>query len=278
VKHADALAKRTSAPNLRDMLILLSPAKNLDWSPPPDGLPMTAPALAKDAAALAKVAKSLSSADLKRLMDVSDKLADLNRARFQAFGGKVSREAAKHAVLAFNGDVYQGLSAKTLSADDLAFAQRHLRILSGLYGVLRPLDAMEPYRLEMGTKLATERGEDLYDYWGAKIAKALNAEAAGDLILNLASDEYFSAVDRKALKGRVITPKFLDVKDGKARSVFMFVKRARGMMARFAIEQRISDEAGLKHFSAGGYRLDKAASDADTWVFTRPQPKAASAA
>lgn len=260
------------------MLILLSPAKNLDWSPAPADLPATAPALGKDATTLAKVAKGLSAGDLARLMELSDKLADLNRARFQSFGSKESKANAKQAVLAFNGDVYQGLSAKTLSADDLAFAQTHLRILSGLYGVLRPLDVIEPYRLEMGTKLATARGEDLYDFWGGKIADALNADAANDVIVNLASDEYFSAVDRKTLKAKVITPKFLDVKDGKARSVFMFVKRARGMMARFAIEKRITDPDGLKAFKAGGYKLDKAASTDADWVFTRPQPKPAQAA
>jgi hypothetical protein len=259
------------------MLILLSPAKNLDWSAPPESVARTQPALMKDAAALAKIAKRLTAGDLARLMDLSDKLADLNRARFQAFGGAASLAHAKQAILAFNGDVYQGLAAKTLTPDDLAFAQAHVRILSGLYGLLRPLDAIEPYRLEMGVKLANPRGEDLYDYWGAKIAKALNADGDG-VIVNLASDEYFSAVDRKTLEARVITPKFLDVKDGKARSVFMFVKRARGMMARFAIERRITAPDGLKAFNAGGYRLDAAASGADDWVFTRPQPKAAKAA
>jgi cytoplasmic iron level regulating protein YaaA (DUF328/UPF0246 family) len=259
------------------MLILLSPAKNLDWSAPPEGLARSEPALMKEAMALAKIAKRLSAGDLARLMELSDKLAVLNRERFQAFGAADSRARAKQAVLAFNGDVYQGLAAKTLSPDDLAFAQRHVRILSGLYGVLRPLDVIEPYRLEMGTKLANPRGEDLYDYWGCKIAKALTPEADG-VIVNLASDEYFSAVDRKALKERVITPRFLDVKDGKARPVFMFVKRARGMMARFAIERRIKDPEGLKRFDMGGYQLDAAASSPDAWVFTRPQPAAAQAA
>lgn len=254
------------------MLILLSPAKNLDWSPAPDALEKTAPALLKDAKALAKTAKGLTAADLKQLMDLSDKLADLNRARFKAFGSKASQADAKQAILAFNGEVYQGLAAKTLAADDLSFAQQHVRILSGLYGLLRPLDAIEPYRLEMGVKLATERGEDLYDFWGAKIAKAINGESNG-VVVNLASDEYFSAVDRKTLKGRVITPKFLDVKDGKARSVFLFVKRARGLMARFAIQRRITDPDALKRFDVDGYRFDASASEGDAWVFTRPQPK-----
>jgi cytoplasmic iron level regulating protein YaaA (DUF328/UPF0246 family) len=255
------------------MLILLSPAKNLDWSAPPAGLPMTAPVLLKDANALAKVARKLKAADLKRLMDLSDKLAELNVARFQAFKTEPAAEAVKQAALAFNGDVYQGLQAKTLSADDLAWAQRHLRILSGLYGVLRPLDAIQPYRLEMGVKLAAGKGENLYDFWGAKIAKALAAEKPG-VVLNLASDEYFSAVDLKALKTPVITPKFLDVKDGKARPVFMFVKRARGLMARHIIENRIEDPDALKSVNLSGYRFDAKASSASSWVYSRPQPKA----
>lgn len=272
---AAALCGRAETPYLKRMLILLSPAKNLDWSDPPADLPRTEPALAKEAKALAAIARKLKSGDLKRLMELSDKLAELNHARFQALP-KADPATAKHAVLAFNGDVYQGLSAKTLTREDLHWAQAHLRILSGLYGVLRPLDAIQPYRLEMGVKLATPRGGDLYDWWGPRIAKALNAEGS-PLLLNLASDEYFSAVDRKALKGRVITPKFLDVKDGKARSVFMFVKRARGLMARFVIENRITQEADLARFDLGGYRLDTSASTPDAPIYSRPQPKAVGA-
>ena len=260
------------------MLILLSPAKNLDWSPPPavlaEALPRTEPVLIKEAHALARVAKQLSRGDLSRLMDISDKLADLNYARFQTLA-KAPPEEAKQAVLAFNGDVYQGLQAKSLKPGDLVWAQDHLRILSGLYGVLRPLDLIHPYRLEMGSKLATKRGADLYDYWGDRIAKALRADLQPDkLVLNLASDEYFSAVDQKALGARIVTPRFLDVKDGKARSVFMFVKRARGLMARWAIETRAEDIATLQRFAGGGYRFDAKASTEDEWVFTRPQPKA----
>lgn len=260
------------------MLILLSPAKNLDWSAPPPALPRTTPALAKQAAALAKAAKGLTSGDLKRLMDLSDKLAELNRDRFQTFDPKPSPETGKQAALAFNGEVYQGLSAKTLTPEDLAFAQAHVRILSGLYGVLRPLDAIQPYRLEMGVKLPTPKGEDLYDYWGATLAKALNKDLAGHAspaVLNLASQEYFSAVDQTALKARVVTPKFLDVKDGVARSVFMFVKRARGLMARYAIVNRITDLEAMRAFDAEGYRFEPESSDETNWVFLRPQPQAA---
>lgn len=255
------------------MLILLSPAKNLDWSPSPPDLPRSEPVLAKDAKALAVAAKALSRTDIARLMDLSEKLAELNHARFQAFA-KASPDEAKQAVLAFNGDVYQGLQARTLKRADLVWAQDHLRILSGLYGVLRPLDAIQPYRLEMGAKLATRRGEDLYDFWGDKIAKTLRADLGPDrLVLNLASEEYFSAVNRKALGARIISPKFLDVKDGKARPVFMFVKRARGLMARWAIETRAADLETLQKFAGGGYRFDVAASTPDDWVFTRPQPE-----
>ncbi len=265
------------------MLILLSPAKNLDWSAPPAGLARSAPRLDKQTAAIARAAKKLKATDLKRLMELSDKLADLNVARFKAFDLKAPPEAGKQAALAFNGEVYQGLSAKTLSPDDLAFAQDHLRILSGLYGLLRPLDAIQPYRLEMGIKLITTKGEDLYDFWGDTIAKLIGkdladqADHADKTLINLASDEYFSAVPLKALKAPVITPRFLDVKDGKARPVFMFVKRARGMMARFAIEGRITEPEALKAFNAGGYHFDAGASDATSWTFTRPQPAAVAA-
>jgi uncharacterized protein len=255
------------------MLILLSPAKNLDWAPAPPELPITEPALAKHAAALAAIAKKLTAADLKRLMDISDKLAELNRDRFKAFAAKPKPEASKQAVLAFNGEVYLGLKAKTLKPDDLLWAQDRLRILSGLYGVLRPLDAIQPYRLEMGVKLANPAGEDLYDYWGDKIATQLNKDLGGaDTVLNLASDEYFSAVDRRALKAKIITPKFLDVKDGKARPVFLFVKQARGLMARYAIEKRVDDPAAMTKFNGGGYRFDAKASTEKDWVFTRQQP------
>ena len=258
------------------MLILLSPAKNLDWSAPPEALARTTPRLAKETAALAKIAKGLKASDLKRLMDLSDKLADLNADRYKAFDAKASPEAGKQAALAFNGDVYQGLQAKTLTPEDLSFAQEHVRILSGLYGLLRPLDAIQPYRLEMGTKLTNPKGEDLYDFWGERIAKLITEDLTGHqdpTIVNLASDEYFSAVPTKALKAPVITPRFLDVKDGKARPVFMFVKRARGLMARYAIDKRITRAEDLKSFTVEGYMFDAKASDAHSWTFVRPQPK-----
>lgn len=255
------------------MLVVISPAKSLDMTPVQ--IPATAPAFQDDALRLAKTARGLSLGDLKSLMAISDDLARLNRDRFAAFAADPAPEAVKPAALAFNGDTYQGLEAKTLSADDLHWAQDHLGILSGLYGLLRPLDAIQPYRLEMGSKLKTRRGASLYEYWGDTIAKALNARAADvgtDLLVNCASQEYFGAVDRKALKLRVITPSFMEVKDDKPRIVSFFAKRARGAMARFIVENRLTDAEEIKDFTSGGYAYDADLSDGVTWVFVRDYP------
>jgi hypothetical protein len=255
------------------MLVVISPAKSLDMTPVQ--IPASAPAFQDDALRLAKTARGLSLGELKSLMTISDDLARLNRDRFAAFAADPAPEAVKPAALAFNGDTYQGLEAKTLSADDLAWAQDHLGILSGLYGLLRPLDAIQPYRLEMGSKLKTRRGASLYDYWGDTIAKALNARAAdvgADTLVNCASQEYFGAVDRKALKLRVITPSFMEVKDDKPRIVSFFAKRARGAMARFIVENRLTDAEAIKDFTSGGYAYDADLSDGDTWAFVRDYP------
>ena len=255
------------------MLVVISPAKSLDMTPVQ--IPATAPAFQDDALRLAKTARGLSLGDLKSLMAISDDLARLNRDRFAAFAADPAPEAVKPAALAFNGDTYQGLEAKTLSADDLHWAQDHLGILSGLYGLLRPLDAIQPYRLEMGSKLKTRRGASLYEYWGDTIAKALNARAADvgtDLLVNCASQEYFGAVDRKALKLRVITPRFMEVKDDKPRIVSFFAKRARGAMARFIVENRLTAAEAIKDFTSGGYAYDADLSDGDTWAFVRDYP------
>lgn len=255
------------------MLVVISPAKSLDMTPVQ--IPATAPAFQDDALLLAKTARGLSLGDLKSLMAISDDLARLNRDRFAAFAAEPAPEAVKPAALAFNGDTYQGLEAKTLSADDLHWAQDHLGILSGLYGLLRPLDAIQPYRLEMGSKLKTRRGNSLYDYWGDTIAKALNARAAEvgtDTLVNCASQEYFGAVDRKALRLRVITPSFMEVKDDKPRIVSFFAKRARGAMARFIVENRVTEAEGIKGFTSGGYAYDADLSEGDTWVFVRDYP------
>jgi len=257
------------------MLTLLSPAKKLNMIPVETGVPITKPRLRKDTRELAAVAKSQSAENLKRLMHISDNLADMNFERFQAFNLDNRSNSAKAAGLAFDGDVYWGLEADSLSDEALAYAQDHLRILSGLYGVLRPMDAIQPYRLEMGTKLANGRGKSLYEFWGARIAERLKADLAGHAdktVVNLASNEYFKAVDTKALGKRVIGAKFLNVKDGKPRSLMYYAKHARGAMARWIIENCVDRADGLKDFNAGGYALDATASTGDELVFSRLQP------
>ena len=253
------------------MLTVISPAKRLDWDPV-DMTSATEPVFQKDAASLARVARKLSSSELQRLMGISESLADLNVARFKAFKRDPGDELVKPAVLAFGGDTYVGLDAGTLNTNDLAYAQGHLRILSGLYGLLRPLDKIQPYRLEMGSRLATRRGSSLYDYWGSRIAKALNAEAEAqgtDILVNCASQEYFGAVDRKALKLQVVEPVFYENKAGVEKIVSFFAKKARGAMARFIVENRISQVANLKEFSADGYRFQPSQSEGDRIVFSR---------
>ncbi len=254
------------------MLMVISPAKSLDFTPAHPHVPATAPAMTADLAELAKVTRRLSRADLKRLMGISDKLALLNHERFQAFDP--DGEDGVQAAMAFDGDVYDGLQARTLDKAGLALAQQRLRILSGLYGLLRPLDVIQPYRLEMGTRLKTRRGSSLYDFWGARIAKALDeaAESAGGepVLINLASQEYFGAVDRKALKLPVATCTFKEIKgEDPPKIISFYAKKARGMMARFAIDQRIDRAEGLKDFKIAGYGYDTAASNTEEWVFTR---------
>lgn len=257
------------------MLVAVSPAKKLDFSPPPPGFDATMPTLAADTALLAKRARQLTRADLARLMKLSGKLAELNFQRYQSFGSANPGDGLKQAVFAFSGDTYVGLDAASLSVGDIAFAQDYFRILSGLYGVLRPLDLIEPHRLEMGTRLDTERGANLYEFWDGRPAETLNEALGGGgprVVVNLASAEYFKSVKRSALDARVITPKFLEIRDGRAKTLALWAKRARGMMARFVITERIDDPEGLKDFSAGGYRYQPDGSDADCWLFTRDQP------
>ena len=256
------------------MLTVISPAKRLDETAQdlPAGLQPTEPQFRADAMRLARIARELSVPDLRPLMGISEPLARLNRDRFAAFSPRPKPEQEKPAVLCFDGDTYAGLEARTLNSDALRWAQGHLRILSGLYGLLCPLDLIQPYRLEMGSKLANPAGADLYAFWGDRLAKALNkaAAAAGTKVLvNCASVEYFQAVDRKALKLRVITPTFLEVKAGEAKIVSFFAKRARGAMARFVSEHRLSDPADLLGFDAGGYAYDPARSGPDNPVFLR---------
>ena len=257
------------------MLTLLSPAKKMNMTPAETGVPVSQPRLLDDMNELAHVAKTQTVDDLKRLMHISDNLATMNFERFQAFNLHNRSNSAKPAGLAFDGDVYWGLEAASLSEDALVYAQDHLRILSGLYGVLRPMDAIQPYRLEMGTKMANGRGKSLYEFWGTRIADQLNtdlADHADTTVVNLASNEYFKAVDAKALGRPVISARFLNIRGGEARSLMYYAKHARGSMARWIMENRVDRADGLKDFNAGGYRLDAKASSDTELVFARPQP------
>ncbi|KNG93822.1 peroxide stress protein YaaA [Pseudaestuariivita atlantica] len=252
------------------MLVTISPAKRLDWQA--RDVAMTQPEFQDDAVRLARTARNLTLGRLKALMDLSDDLARLNRDRFQAFEDTPAQEVTRPAVMAFAGDTYQGLDAPSLSAEDLDWAQERLAILSGLYGVLRPLDAIQPYRLEMGSRLKTRRGPSLYAYWRDAPAKALNArgEATGtDVLVNCASQEYFGAVDLKRLKLRVITPQFLERKAGVAKTISFFAKRARGAMARYVVQNRLTDPAAIEAFDIDGYAFAPDLSEPDRPAFVR---------
>lgn len=261
------------------MLFLLSPAKSLDYDTPlPEGLPHTTPEFVQEASALIEVLRTHSPQSIASLMDLSDKLAELNVARYQAWRPRFTAANSRQAMLAFNGDVYDGLQARTLTADDLGWAQAHVAILSGLYGVLRPLDRMQPYRLEMGTRLATRAGSNLYDYWGSQIAEHLNTRLRADktpVVVNLASQEYFKAVDRKALKARVIECVFEDWKGGGYKIISFYAKRARGLMARYAITHRIATPHQLQGFDLDGYAFAPASSQPERLVFRRKLEPAA---
>lgn len=259
------------------MLMVISPAKTLDYETPPVIASHTLPQHLDDAQVLIDCLRELSPQQIGELMHLSDKLAGLNVARYDSWTPAVTEQNAKQALLAFKGDVYTGLNADDFSSDDFAFAQRHLRMLSGLYGVLRPLDLMQPYRLEMGTKLANPRGKDLYAFWGDSISEWLNqalAEQGDDLLLNLASNEYFSAVRRKVLKARIIDVQFKDWKNGQYKIISFYAKKARGLMARYVIRERLTDPAQLLAFDCQGYRYDADQSTPESLVFLRDNPDA----
>jgi len=254
------------------MLALLSPAKSLDFTPPPLDLGHSQPACLKQTRILAAHLRTLKKAELKNLLKVSDKLADLNYQRYQAFKTPFTPENAKQAALAFSGDVYQGLDATSLSAEDLKWAQDHLRILSGFYGLLRPLDLIQPYRLEMGRALKTPSGDNLYSFWDDKLtllAAKIAHQNGEPTIINLASNEYFAALQTEKLKSRLITPGFREIRDGSPRFLSFFAKKARGLMARYLIQNRISHAEDLKSFNLEGYRYDKKLSDGEQWIFSR---------
>lgn len=254
------------------MLIVLSPAKSLDYDTPATVADHTLPQFISQSAELIEVLKPKTPAQIAELMDLSDALATLNVARYGAWSKKFTARNSKQAVLAFNGDVYEGLDAKTLSPAELAWAQEHVAILSGLYGILRPLDWMQPYRLEMGTRLANPRGKDLYAFWGDALARHINERLADDphpVLLNLASQEYFKAVRRKALAVPVVECVFEDWKGCAWKVISFHAKRARGLMARYVVQHRIKSVKDLQRFDSEGYGFDAAASTPERLVFRR---------
>jgi cytoplasmic iron level regulating protein YaaA (DUF328/UPF0246 family) len=254
------------------MLITISPAKTLDYETPPVTTTHTKPTFLKQSRYLVNNLRNYSAMDLAELMKLSMKLSALNFDRYHHWKTPFTLKNAKQAVLAMKGDVYSGLDAETLDEEGFNFAQQHLRILSGLYGVLRPLDLMQPYRLEMGTKLPNERGKDLYAFWGEQISQALNKDlkAQGDdVLINLASNEYFKSIKPKLIQGRIITPQFKEKKRDGYRMIGVFAKRARGLMSRYIIDNRLQEPTDIQGFDREGYRYNKRLSKDTQWVFTR---------
>ncbi|MCD1638970.1 peroxide stress protein YaaA [Stutzerimonas frequens] len=254
------------------MLMVISPAKTLDYETPPITERFTLPQHLDHSQQLIELLRDYSPAQISELMHLSDKLAALNVARYGSWTAEFTPDNAKQALLAFKGDVYTGLNVDDFTDDDLLFAQQHLRMLSGLYGLLRPLDLMQPYRLEMGTKLVNPRGKDLYAFWGERISDWLNEalrEQGDDVLLNLASNEYFSSVKRKALNARVIDVDFKDMKNGQYKIISFYAKKARGLMARWVIKERIAKPEQLSAFDYEGYRFSADDSSANHLVFLR---------
>lgn len=256
------------------MLLVISPAKTLDYETPPATSAHSRPRFLEHSRELIDILQEKSPQDIAELMSLSDKLASLNVARYGSWSDRVTQANAKQAILAFKGDVYTGLAAEDFTEADFEFAQQHLRMLSGLYGLLRPLDLMQPYRLEMGTRLANARGKDLYSFWGENISEWLNQDLeqqGDDVLVNLASQEYFGAVKPKALKARVIDTVFKDQKNGQYKIISFYAKKARGLMARYVIKERLTDPEQLKQFDLDGYRFDPASSSENTLVFLREE-------
>ncbi|KJV40471.1 peroxide stress protein YaaA [Acinetobacter brisouii] len=259
------------------MLALISPAKTLDYETALPSSNFTQPRLLDQSEQLIDVCRELSASQLASLMSVSEKIAQLNVARFQDWQTEFDLANARQAIFAFKGDVYTGLDAYALSDPQLDFAQQHLRMLSGLYGLLRPLDLMMPYRLEMGTKLHNPRGSNLYEFWGKRITDLIQQDlqqANSNILLNLASDEYYKAVKESALDAQIVKPVFLDQKNGKYKVISFYAKKARGLMARFVIEQQIQQVEDLKAFNSEGYYFDAENSNAKELVFKREEQAA----
>ncbi|AWK82749.1 peroxide stress protein YaaA [Photobacterium damselae] len=256
------------------MLIVVSPAKTLDYESPLVTEQYTLPELTEHSQQLIEVCRELTPMDIARLMKVSDKIAGLNAARFAEWVPTFTPENARPAMFAFKGDVYTGLAAETMTDEQIAYAQQHFRMLSGLYGLLRPLDLMQPYRLEMGTKLENPRGANLYQFWGNIITDKVNlalAEQGDDILVNLASNEYFKSVKPKQVKGTIITPVFKDAKKGQYKVISFYAKKARGLMARYIIDNQIDSIEKLKEFDAAGYYFVAAESTATELVFKREE-------
>jgi len=254
------------------MLIVVSPAKTLDYETPPKTQVFTQPDYLNNSQELISQLRQLSSLDICELMKVSVKIADLNFGRYETWNKKFTTKNAKQSILAFKGDVYTGLDAESFNAKDFNFAQKHLRILSGLYGLLRPLDLMQAYRLEMGTKLGTDHGKNLYEFWGSTITAGLNTQLKkirSDYLINLASNEYFKAVKPKELEAQIITPAFKEFKNGDYKMIGIYAKKARGLLSRYIIKSRLTNPEGIKEFDEEGYKFNKKLSKENTWVFTR---------
>ena len=253
------------------LVTIISPAKKLDYSPVEKNIDSTIPSLLEHSNELIKDLKSLNPQEVSSLMSLSDKLGALNYERFQEWKTPFTKSNSKQAILAFKGDVYQGLDAESLSETELIWAQKHVRILSGLYGILKPMDLMQPYRLEMGTKFATKRGQNLYDFWNSIITEELNKNFSSDntYLLNLASNEYFKSINVSELKANVISPVFMDKKNGKYKIISFFAKKARGLMTRYVIKNRIEDITDIQNFEEGGYFFSEAMSEDNKPVFCR---------
>jgi len=256
------------------MIIVISPAKTVDFETPPQTSKYTIPDFLAESNTLVREMRNYSRNGIKELMHVSDKIADLNIARFKAFKTPFTPKNAKQAALAFKGDVYTGLNIEDFKAKDLDFAQKHLRILSGLYGVLRPLDLMQAYRLEMGLKLPIKKAKNLYEFWDNRVTDTLNAEfkkQKEDTLINLASNEYFKVIQKKNLKGTIITPAFKEARDGGYKMIGIYAKKARGLMSSYIIKNRISDPEDIQSFNLDGYKFNKKLSSDTGWTFTRKQ-------
>jgi hypothetical protein len=257
------------------MIITLSPSKGQNFDAPGGTKKYSTPVAIKDSQLLIKELRKLKMGDLKKLMGVSENISKLNVGRYRDFKTPFTLANARQALFAFKGDVYSGIDINTFKADDLAYAQKHLRILSGLYGCLRPLDLIQPYRLEMKTKLANSRGDNLYQFWGDSITENINKELLKQdepVLINLASAEYFKSIKPGLLKGRLLNINFKETKNGKTRVVAIFAKRARGMMTDYILRNKIEKPTAIKKFSTGGYKFSKNDSDESQWTFVRPQP------